>query len=227
MRLIPVVEFDAGYYNKQDHQVESYDDPGWSQRYWKTCLADVGITNLQSFHESWHVLLEDIDHDTLVKMLPEHFTDDIASEAVDKDHVSSLEGGYVLDWAGKFPYIWPNCCGSLENISGWQEACDWRSGDEYELWIGHPWLLVRSVDEGHLHIRYAEEYGDDEPFKIVVQRQELSDAIKQVRTRLLRFQVKLVLALEALGVDDAVQIADILVHGAESSHWRDQPLPYE
>jgi hypothetical protein len=50
------------------------------------------------------------------------------------------EGGHVL--------VEPSCCVDLGNLSDWRQPAAYRGEAWQMLWVGHPWLSVRSDGDG-------------------------------------------------------------------------------
>jgi hypothetical protein len=60
--------------------------------------------------------------------------------------VMGVDGGYIIE-VSEAVTITHRCCSDLGNIEEWDKAANWIESVETMLWIGHPWLLVSSIDQ--------------------------------------------------------------------------------
>lgn len=151
VELIPVVELEPGQFSTRTHQLPGgygQDSPSDWDAYWLASLADSGITGLRPIHPgSWQVLARELARSSSLCRFLEVITRDPDDSATMPDHEnqSALGGGLVLrngdDWL-----IYPTCCSDLGNITGWKEAAGYQGAEWQMLWIGHPWLSIRSED---------------------------------------------------------------------------------
>lgn len=215
LRMLPVVEFHTGIFRTQDHKVPdvsgSDDLSGWYQ-YWKRCLADAGIVDLEPYQHSEFVCLQDIHDIALRQLLAAHIAIDEDEDLSIIEQISPLSGGYVLEF-GAGARILPQCCGSLANLVDWEDACTTVSADAEVLWIGHPWLTVRSMNAEQIHICETQEYElPKKPLELLIQRSDLSEIIADLKPALEFFRKRLVSAIPSEHEAQAEQIADVLVY---------------
>lgn len=144
LKLIPVVEFEPSFFQSPDRENPIYsnnDEPQDFADYWKNSLADSGIVGIDPYLEySWFVDVSRLTPEIVKILLNKRYEYDEES-----NEFSSLSGGYILE-EGTTLLATPHCCGSLIDISEWENACDWTGSDETSLWIGHPWLMVSCID---------------------------------------------------------------------------------
>lgn len=140
--LTPVVEFCPSNYSTSDHpypNTSSAQSPEAWDTYWRTCLKDAGIVNLEPFETASQLVPVHHLHD-------EHVLDALLRAElgdVDEwhaDFLSPLEGGYVL--SASESHLKPGCCGSLANLEDWRRAAEHQAEDWAMVWIGHPWTHV-------------------------------------------------------------------------------------
>jgi hypothetical protein len=129
--------------------------------------------------------------------------------------MSNSLGGYVLEEETRF-LATPHCCGSIRDIREWEEASNWTNTDEMYLWIGHPQLMVSSIDLQNLRIRETYEYNEpEEPEIFTVNRNQLKTAIIDAKQQLDNF--KKVLAISVAKVcphlaDNAIEVSEHLIY---------------
>lgn len=200
MKLIPVVEFEPFAFQTVERESPidcSNDDPQSWDDYWRNSLADGGITNIEPYEmSSWFVEVSKLTPKIVEILLNITYkVQDKTATSLEEMELGSLSGGYVLQ-VSKTVQITPQCCGGLEDIEDWETASNWMNTEEMMLWIGHPWLMVSSVDDRHLQIRRTAEYGQPkEPVLITIDRNELKKAIIVAREQLDIFKQVLLVAL--------------------------------
>ena len=194
--LIPVVEFEpCSFGTHQSPAATGPEDPAAWDAYWRRCLMDSGITDLEPISlGSWHVPTDRIrSTSTLRALIREHLSDD----PTDADEVSPLYGGFVL--RVEESEIQPTCCGDLSNLEEWLKASDHRGEAWSQIWIGHPWTHVRERED----VLEFSELGESMPngslsVLIRVSRDELREAIEIARTELSAFRARLQPVLDTL-----------------------------
>jgi hypothetical protein len=194
-RLRPVIELEPARFGEVHWPHPSTVEQ--DRCYWKTCLAQAGITELEAVAPgSWHVLAEAIDeHATLAKILRAHFrAEEIPADPLD---VNPLSGGFALVRHGEVVVL-PSCCCDLANLEDWEQAAAYEGAEPTMLWIGHPWLSVRS-EEDRLCMREVHEPARPEPARaFALPRAALHAAIARARPEIDALYERLLPALEAL-----------------------------
>jgi hypothetical protein len=220
MKLIPVVEFAPTYYQTKHHEMPDcsgqncFDE--WDT-YWKNSLADSGIIGLEPYEKgSWLVETERLlDYNkALEHMLRNHMLYvDLDKVGNVFEHVSALPGGYILEITETIQ-VYPQCCGSLKDISEWKRASEYVDREEATLWIGHPSLMVSAIDQEHLRIRKTAEYHEPaEPVILELKRSDLKTAILDAEKKLSRFQQVLLPILRKIMPENAEEGLKVLING--------------
>ncbi len=204
IELIPVVELEPGRFSTRTRQLpegSSRDVPSEWDAYWSASLADSDITGLRPIYPgSWHVLAEDLARSPSLARFLEVITRDSEDPATMPDHEyqSALEGGFVLR-SGDEWLIYPACCSDLGDITNWKEAACYRGAGWQMLWIGHPWLSIRS--EGGMLV-LSEPHESDSPRGLWrLEPDVLLRAVDDARTQLQGFASRLEEALRSNGVE--------------------------
>lgn len=124
------------------------------------------------------------------------------------DH-TALSGGCAVVSAESV-LVEPTCCGDLKGWHEWKSAAANRESAWRMLWIGHPWLSVRS--EGDDRVLSLPHESSEPMAKWVVGRGLIAPALEKVLTELEAFSQRTALALLLAGVNDshAVHIARAL-----------------
>ena len=195
--LIPTVEFEpCSFGTHQSPAATGPEDPAAWDAYWRRCLMDSGITDLEPISlGSWLVPTDRIrSTSTLRAMVLGHLSD----TPTNADEVPPLYGGFVL--RVEESELQPTCCGDLSNLDEWIKASDYRGEAWRDVWIGHPWTHVRERDD----VLEFSELGESTPndslsVLIQVSRVELRKAIEIARTELSAFRERLIPVLDSLG----------------------------
>lgn len=145
---------------------------------------------------------EDID-----KLIEENIKGKNIEELQDELH--NLCGGIVIIRDNKI-LLTPNCCGDLSNIYSWEEIKSNNSKNWTKLWIGHPWVFYRRMEE---LIEISDYFDDDNPlikfenirFSLTVE--ELETQLKQVREVQELFQKRLSSRLKARNIKNYEEVA--------------------
>lgn len=197
MQLIPVVEFEPFAFQAVERESPTDDDRQSWDDYWHNSLADSGITDIDPYQRgSWFVEVDKLTPAIVEILLHKTYkVCDRTATNLEEMISGSLSGGYVFEVSNTVQ-ITPQCCGDLADIKGWETASNWMNAEEMMLWIGHPWLMVSSIDDRHLQIRRTSEYGEPEqPVLITIDRHEFKKAIIVAKEQLDIFNQVLVEAL--------------------------------
>lgn len=204
IELIPVVELEPGQFRTQDRQMpdgSSRDVPGEWDAYWSGSLVDSGITGLKPIRPgSWHVLARDLARSPSLHRFLEVITRDPEDSGAMPDHAtqSALAGGFALRCGDEW-LIYPTCCSDLGNITDWKKAANYRGAEWQMLWIGHPWLSIRSEDQ---MLVLSEPHESDSPSGFwKLDTGVLLKAVDNATAQLQDFAFYLEEALRANGVD--------------------------
>ena len=208
LELVPVIELAPSRFSSGTRPLPSGsrgEMPGEWGRYWSESLADSGITGLRSLRPgSWHVPTSHlVDAPTLEKILRAIMRDRGGLEALsDPDTVFVLDGGLALRCDTEV-LVEPTCCSDLGNLTDWREAAGYRGMEWTLLWIGHPWLSVRSED-GLLVLSGPHE-SDSPVGRWAVSPDELRRALTAAEAGLEDFARMLERALMSLGSGDRAE----------------------
>lgn len=217
MNLIPVIEFQPGLYSTKDYEIPKYQDfDGWD-KYWKNSLADAGIIGLEAYKKaSWFVETEKlIAHSQAIEIIVKNELADIEpnSELDFIEQLSSFDGGYILEVDGT-NIIYPRCCGRLEDLQEWKDASEFLDNNEKTLWIGHPWLIVSSINQEYIKIREIAECGEPpEPVTFELSRNDLKLSIAQAQNQLAKFYQVALPILKKIIPNNAEEILKVFFKG--------------
>ena len=191
--LIPVMEVEPSHFqrvNRESPNVTARANPEAWDEYWFGSLADSGIRDLKPYEPgSWLVPLAGIEpNESMVQLMrAEIEAMEYHLSNLRKDDIGSIGGGYALEVDGTAA-VYPQCCGALDNISEWERFSLSDNTEEEMLWIGHPWLMVKSISSTLLEIRKTAEYGEpEEPVVIRLSKAGLQAAVETARDELSEF----------------------------------------
>lgn len=210
MKFIPVVEFGIENFRKDDRDYVPIDHPNYkeaSRIFWRQMLSDWGITNLLPYEpDSWFVRISDMSQEILEILVERHLVDCDVNEA---DEISSFEGGFILET--KNGPFYPQCCGSLSDIAEWRDAVKTNDTEGCDLWVGHPMFLMKSINNDTVELSETHEYPSDvELNSIILNRTNLSKAIKSAEEELFVFEGHITNILRKIPCDKPKLVAKIL-----------------
>jgi hypothetical protein len=214
MQLIPVISFEPSSFQTQQRElppglVDEY--PFEWYHYWKNSLADSGITDIEPcYPDSWLVEINKLTTSNLEILLVKQHQIDQDWLKTDADNVGSFSGGYIFSC--ETAHILPECCGSLMDIAHWEMASQWiDTTTETLLWIGHPYLMVKAIDDQFLQI------SDEDDSEYQINRHELKLAIAETRQQLANFQEILLPAVSTsypqLSSAATLRVTQCLIYG--------------
>jgi hypothetical protein len=214
LKLIPVVEFEPTFFQVNRHEIPDGFGDEYSQAndcHWKNSLADSGIRGIAPYWQgSWFVEISQLTPEIVEILLNKRY-----EYGIESTEFSALAGGYILE-EGTTSLAIPQCCGSLIDIKDWEYASDWIYKDETMIWIGHPWLMVSSIDSQYLQIRETYENREPEEADIfTVSRNELKSAIIDTKKQLENFKQVLSIAVAKICphlAENAIEIAEQLIY---------------
>jgi len=127
-----------------------------------------------------------------------------------EDEVHSLLGGIVITKDDKI-LLAPNCCGDISNLYSWEEIKSNTSKEWTQLWIGHPWIFYRKLDE---QVEISNYYDDDNPeikfenIKFAISNDQLEEGLKEIRKIQELFQDRLSRRLKLKNIKNYEQVAE-------------------
>jgi hypothetical protein len=171
MEFIIAKELRLNKFTNQEYEYpkNSYKDkPLEWIKYWKKCLKDSGLEELNLINDtngSCLINLNNIkDEDLeiiLVKELKEIDLDKY------EDEILPFDGGLVIKNETNKTIIQPQCCGDLGNIKDWLDTYSKVTNTWTKLWIGHPWIYIRKKNN-NIELSNYNELEQEEPENIEV-----------------------------------------------------------
>lgn len=211
LALTPVVEFCVSKYRSRERScptVSSAENPQAWDIYWRACLKDAGIHNLEPFEMgSQLVPIRHVHEAHVLGALLHAELGDV--EEWRAEFLSPLEGGYVL--SAPEGQLKPACCGDLSNLEEWRRAAEHQSHDWAMVWIGHPWTNVSANADVLTFLHPTEEEPPVAPKALCqVPREALKDAVRAAAEAVAAFGERLrprVAAMDpTMAVDDVLEV---------------------
>lgn len=207
VKLIPVIEL---FFSGIDQVEAPKQGPYWKHRdeydlYNQQCLNYYGY-DLMTPVEKGSMLfpLDGFTSNNIQKVVSKHFSD-LELSQFDEDELSSIGGGYVLSLKGKHK-LFPQCCGSLSDISCWMDLAN-GNPDALSMMSSHP--APKAVFEGDYIIidlsktNSGEKFSPEpEEFQIRFKKQDLQQALNEVYAQLDKLADELKILNEEYGLDD-------------------------
>ncbi len=213
LALIPVVEFSPYAFDKSERTSPGMSaGPDERRKFWMECLADSGIHGISPLEDSWHVPIEQLTQEHALKALVANHIKEHELDPGDELELNPLNGGYVLVVDGK-SRVWPTCCGDLANSMEWKMAAAYREPIWKMVWIGHPWVSVRYIND---KIEISEPHDRDEPQRLCVSTSpdKLAAAVDHADRLLDDFRMRVAKVLPELVKPELVEkVAKILTQG--------------
>jgi len=139
MKLVNAIEFAPYHFAKKDHK--SPDSTGSDDEwyiYWKRCLADSSIFNLEPIAKrSWLVDIDTVQDDELFIFIEKTF------EKEDFEEIEKNIYGGIVIFENEKIILSTQCCGDLSNLDEWDNIFGTKTDDWTMLWIGHPFVYYR------------------------------------------------------------------------------------
>ncbi|KFF10837.1 hypothetical protein [Flavobacterium hydatis] len=212
MELINTIEILPSEYSNNDYKspdssfLESKIE--W-YNYWKKCISDSNLEKLEPIEKgSFFVDLNTLNDNELKIILLKTLTE-IDLENID-DEISHLFGGIVLKFNDQI-LIQPNCCCDIGNLSEWLKILISKENEWHQLWIGHPWVFFKTVDDLIYFSDYTEKneaQNLDEKFSI--SKVLFEKNLKKIKQEQEEFKIRIERNLIELNIQQPKEIADLL-----------------
>jgi hypothetical protein len=194
VRLAPVVHLIPANFATHERPVPfgPYPTPEEWDRYWRDCLADVGIVGVTPLQlGSGHVPTRNL-------LDPKTSNPALAGRILTHLIESRGEGGLALCQDDEV-LVEPRCCVDLNNLGDWRYAAGYRGPEWAITWVGHPYLMMRF--EGEMLILSDEE--DSPTPQWAVSPDDLLNAVVHAEADLEDFAEMLLPAAVVVGSDAA------------------------
>ncbi|WP_409416059.1 hypothetical protein [Flavobacterium sp. PS2] len=212
MELINTIEILPSEYSNND-----YKSPNTSflesklewYNYWKKCISDSKLTELEPIEKgSFFVDLNTLNDNELKVILLKTLIE-IDFENID-DEISHLYGGIVLKLNDQI-IIQPNCCCDIGNLSEWLKILISKEDEWHQLWIGHPWVFFKTVDDLIYFSDYTEKNnGQNLDEKFSIPKGLLEKNLKKIKQEQEEFRTRIERNLIELNIQQPKEIADLL-----------------
>lgn len=217
MKLINTIEVAAYDYAKEEYEYPTTSElaPPERNKFWLKCISDSNLGGLKSLYDgSYFVDIDTLKIEELSEILKKELKDiDIEDFA---EQVGQLCGGVAVELNGEI-VIEPSCCGDLGNLSGWENIFNSETGVWQQLWIGHPWIFYRRINNNVEFSEYTDlNLEDFKDIKAVhtVPETELAEEVKRIRKVQYDFADKIYQALTAMKVENAKDISQLMISAA-------------
>lgn len=214
MKLINTIELSPYDFANSEYEYpnrSSAELPNEWDKFWKKCLADKNLENLNSIRKgSYLVDVNSIKKSELKEILKSELKEVELEDY--EEQVGKIYGGIVIKIKDKFP-IEPTCCGDIGNLYEWEEIFENANTDWKQLWIGHPWVFYRKANNEIEFSEYYEANIDEiKNIKSIlkVPIDELKNKLKIAKNEQINFERKIQIALEEMGIKNSSRIAKLM-----------------
>lgn len=214
LELINTIEISPYDYANSEYEYpngSSKELPDEWDKFWRRCLSDKNLDNLKSIRKgSYLVDVNSIKNQELKEILKSELGEVELNDF--EEQVGRICGGIVVKIENNFP-IEPTCCGDIGNLYGWEEVFEDSNKDWKQLWIGHPWIFYRIVnDEIEFSDYYEANKEDIENIKSILKLpiKDLKNKLNIIKTEQIEFEKRIQIALEQMGIKNSNRIAKLM-----------------
>lgn len=169
------------------------------------------IDNLDPYAYS-SIKISDIDNSDL-KILIEKELSDAEITVNGTEIVGPFSGGLVMI-SSEGMVINHQCCGSISDFKNWKAVVEKSSEIWEQIWIGHPWIYMRTRNGILEFSDYIEHTGSlevDLPVKIQVNLDEFTLALNQAIEEIMYFKKRIHEILNIELKDISTELTEILI----------------
>lgn len=214
MELINTIEISPYDFANSEYEYpngSSAELPDEWDKFWKRCLADKNLENLNSIRKgSYLVDINSIKKSELKEILKSELKEIELDDF--EEQVGRICGGIVIKIKNKFP-IEPTCCGDIGNLYEWEEIFENSDTNWKQLWIGHPWIFYRKANNEIEFSDYYEANIDEiknirSILKISID--DLKNKLEIAKNEQISFERKIQIILEEMGIKNSNRIAKLM-----------------
>lgn len=214
MELINTIEISPYNYKILDHESPKgrrKDFPDEYETFRKKCLSDTNLENLNPIKKGSDLVdIETIKNQELEKIIKNQLKDVDLEDY--EEQVGRIEGGIVIKIENEFP-IEPTCCGDIGNISEWEEIFENKTDSWNQMWIGHPWIFYRRINDTIEFSDYSDVNVQDlKEIKtlLILEADELDKKLKVLKEQQVAFEKRIKLVLDKLKIKNSKEIAKLM-----------------
>ena len=214
MELINTIEISPYDFANSEYEYpngSSKDLPDEWDKFWKKCLSDKNLENLKAIKKGSYL----VDINSITKTeLKEILKSELEEVELDdyEEQVGRIYGGIVIKIENEFQ-IEPTCCGDIGNLYGWEEIIENSNKDWKQLWIGHPWIFYRIINDGIEFSDYYEANIEDiEKIKSILKIpiKDLKNRLKIIKKEQIEFEKRIQNVLDEMGIENSNRIAKLM-----------------
>lgn len=214
MELINTIEISPYDYANSEYESpngSSIELPDEWDKFWKKCLADKNLENLNSIRKgSYLVEVNSIKNPELKEIIRSELKEVDLDDF--EEQVGRICGGIAIKIGNEFP-IEPTCCGDIGNLYEWEEIFEKANKGWKQLWIGHPWIFYRKANNEIEFSDYYEANIDEiknirSILKISID--DLKNKLEITKNEQINFERKIQIALEEMGIKNSNRIAKLM-----------------
>ncbi|UII32285.1 hypothetical protein LVD17_00340 [Fulvivirga ulvae] len=209
IKIKPVIELCPSEYAKKEYDypngtAKEFAD-GWN-KYWLKSLSDSGIDAVMPCILGYFFIEVSKISDRNLEII---LKGQLENEKV--EGICPLDGGLVI-FVDDVPVVQPQCCSSLSDYQNWIDVINETSSEWKEVWIGHPMIYLRILNN---KLQFSELTEDSVPKERVVNefdfslfQRELKRAIEEIED----FKKRVERTLERLEYSQIKRISYTLIN---------------
>lgn len=214
MELINTIEIRPYNYKVSDYahpKGSRKDFPDEHDIFWRKCLSDKNLENLNPIKKGSDLVdIETIKNQELEEIIKNQLKDVDLEDY--EEQVGRIEGGIVIKIENEFP-IEPTCCGDIGNIGEWEEIFKNKTDNWNQMWIGHPWIFYKRVNNTIEFSDYSDlNVQDLKEIKtlLILQADELYKRLKVLKEQQIVFEKRIKIVLDKLDIKNSKEIAKLM-----------------
>ena len=179
--------------------------------YFERAIKSAGYRSIKPIHpKSFYVNVKEINSEDLKLFLIKHLKNEEENEM---DEMLRIKGGTIV-LNSKNLIFNPTCCTDITDFDNWiniEETKVFKS-----IWIGHPWVLYKTINEKIYLTDYIESNGDvtdDSKIKYEIAGEDYLSKTKMLKRTMKEFEKEVLKCLKEIGIEEYIKVTDCILRG--------------
>lgn len=179
-----------------------------------------GITSVNRLdkHAYSSIILSDINNEDLSILIQKELADaEIPENGL--ENVGDFEGGLVFKFENG-EIINHSCCGSISDYKNWLELIEKKPKEWMEIWIGHPWVYAKVINDKIFITDYLDETNSlpkTNDFKFEVDFYEFENKLLSAIVELKNFKKRIRIVLTNENQKFANELSELLIENEQEN----------
>jgi len=182
-----------------------------SDNYIQQALELAGYKNLVPIeNKNSYVYIKDISDENLKIFIGRHLENEKENPM---DEMLRLSGGTIVTNSKRIIFS-PTCCTDITDYDNWVNL---KKTTNFEsIWVGHPWVLYKTMNELIFFTDYIEANGDDIDETYIRYKANYNKVLKEAEKLILEMNLlekRVHKSLTELSIDDPTKITNCILRG--------------